>query len=243
MLPTKIEVGDCVDKKAKELTIAIRAAMKHSIPKIKTKVHDTYRPWSDSLQILRGKVRRARRIYQKTRVEAEQQSHLLNYRNLKNQFKDKLQETRHKSWQGFVEENMALDAWGTPYRLVTNKIRPPDILSTLTKEDGSATEGWRDSIEYLMNGLLPSDDNNNETEEHRDMRNQMIDETNLRGVVYPFSVEEVKMAISMQKPKKAPGLDGIRPEILQHLASEISPYLRDLYNECLTQGRIPDCFK
>ena len=243
ILPTNVEVGDCVDKKARELTIAIRAAMKHSIPKIKTRNHDTYRPWSDTLQKLRSKVRRARRIYQKTRVEADRQSRLLEYRNLKDKFKQELKTTRLKSWQDFVEENMALDAWGTPYKLVTNKIRRPDVLSTLTKEDGSVTRGWRDSVEYLMNGLLPSDDNNNETQENIDMRTEMMDDTNLRGVVYPFSVEEVKMAICRQKTKKAPGPDGIRPEILQHLVTEISPYLRDLFNECLAQGRIPICFK
>ena len=109
MLPTNLEVGDDVDKKTKELVTAIRAAMFHSIPRIKSRVNDMYRPWSEALQKLR--VRYARRIYQRTRIEAEWQKRLAEYQALKCRFKIKLIETRLDSWQTFVEESMALDVW------------------------------------------------------------------------------------------------------------------------------------
>ena len=243
VLPTEVVVGDNVDKKTKELTVAIKAAMNHSIPKVKTRTCDMYKPWSDALQKLRSNVRRTRCIYQKTRVEADRQRRLHEYRELKIKYKELLAETRLNSWQNFVEKNMAIDAWGTPYRLTTNKIRKPDLLSTLIREDGSATLGWRDSVGYLLNGLLPSDNVNDETDEQQIMRRQMTDVTDLGGVVYPFAVEEVYYAILKLKKKKAPGPDAIKSEVLHNLAAEVSPYLRDLFNECLVQGRIPECFK
>ena len=50
-----------------------------------------------------------------------------------------------------------------PYKLVTEKIRSPQMLSTLVREDGSVTTGWRESAEALLNGLLPADSTENET--------------------------------------------------------------------------------
>ena len=244
MSPTQIEVGDDVDQKAKEVTIAIRAAMNQSIPKSKAKTKsNTYKPWTDKLQNLRTKARRTRRSYQRTRVEADRLIRLQEYRVAKYNFREELKKTRLVSWQNYVEKSMALDAWGTPYKLATNKIRHPEIISTLVKDDGSVTMGWRDSVELLLNGLLPSDNEVDETDEQKTMRRTMTESRDLRGVVYPFAVEEVRDAILLQKKKKAPGPDGIKSEVLHCLVSEISPYLCDLFNECLTQGRIPDCFK
>ena len=50
-----------------------------------------------------------------------------------------------------------------PYKLVTEKIRSPQMLSTLVREDGSVTTGWRESAEALLNGLLLADSTENET--------------------------------------------------------------------------------
>ena len=182
-------------------------------------------------------------MYQKTRVQADRLIRLEEYREIKNRFKIELRKVRLESWQKYVEESMALDAWGTPYKLVTNKIRQPDIISTLIKEDGSVTMGWRDSVEFLLNGLLPSDNEIGETDEQKVLRRIMTQYRDLRGVVFPFADEEIRNSILLQKKKKAPGPDGIKSEVLHCLVSEISPYLTDLFNECLAQGRIPDCFK
>ena len=243
MVPTEVLVSDDIDRKARELTVAIRAAMKHSIPTVTSVSRDEYKPWSDHLQKLRGKVRRARRIYQRTRVELERRRYLDMYRNLKREFKEELRKKRLDTWQDFVESNLALDAWGVPYRLVMNKIRRPDVLSTLRKRDGSMTGGWEESAKFLMDELLPSDDLRTENEEQRTLRRQMTDETDLRGVVYPFSIEETIQAIREQKPKKAAGPDTIKSEVLHHLVMELAPFMTKLYNECLVQGRIPKCFK
>ena len=62
MIPTPICLGDDLDRKVEELAIALRAAMKHSVPRIRAQVRDVYRPWSDALQSLRGRVRRAWRV-------------------------------------------------------------------------------------------------------------------------------------------------------------------------------------
>ena len=78
---------------------------------------------------------------------------------------------------------------------MTNKINP-DVLLTLTKEEESETRRWRDLIEYMLNGLLSSDEANIDTNEQRGLRNR-----GLGGEVCPFADEEIKMAISEQKKK------------------------------------------
>lgn len=78
---------------------------------------------------------------------------------------------------------MALDPWGTPYRMVMQKIRKPDTLSILVREDGTDTRGWKDSMEYLLNGLLPSDKIDNETDNQAELQRQMTTLDGLQGVV------------------------------------------------------------
>ena len=124
---------------------------------VKSTAHDKPKGWSPLLLNLRAEVRKARRRYQRTRVEELRSRALREYRELKNKFKSELREQRMKSWESFVAANLVVDAWGTPYKLVTEKIRSPQMLSTIVREDGSMTTGWRDSAEVLRNGLLPAD--------------------------------------------------------------------------------------
>lgn len=243
MVPTRVEFGDDVDRKSRELTVAIRAAMRQSIPIVTGRNLSTYRPWTDRLQKLRGQVRRARRIYQRTRVETDRQRHLQQYRILKEKFKQELRQTRMDMWQDFVERNLALDPWGVPYKLSSGKLKGPEVLSTLQKGDGSMTRGWKESAKLLLDELLPADDMANEGNDHKDLRRSMIDNDQIGGVVYPFAIEEVALAIREQKPKKAAGPDKIKAEVLHQLSLQIAPFLTGLYNECLLQGRIPSCFK
>ena len=105
------------------------------------------------------------------------------------------------------------------------------------------TSGWREYAEFLINGLLPSDVIEEDNDRHEQLRREMTTTNNLRGVVMPFALEEVKTAIVAQKKNKAAGPDGINAEVLHHLVKMVSPYLRDLFNTCLLQGRIPRCLK
>ena len=242
MIPTAVSIGDDVDRKARELVAALRAAIKQSVPLVLPKTNYS-KPRSPALIKLRADTRKARQMYQRSREEHLRQRFLAKYLELKAEFKSLLYKERLKSWENFVEKNLVVDSWGTPYRIVREKVRGPEMLSTVMREDGSMTEGWRDSAEALINGLLPSDSQLGETEEQLALRGGMPEYFELTGLTMPFAVEQVRVAILHQKKKKAAGPDGIKAEVLHHLVGELSPFLCQLMNECLLQGRIPRAFK
>ena len=90
MLPTKVEMGDDIDKKTRELITAI----KHSIPRVKSKMHERYKPWSNTLQKLLRKVNCTRHICQKIRMEVDRRRRLLEYQVAKEKFKLEFRKTR-----------------------------------------------------------------------------------------------------------------------------------------------------
>ena len=241
--PPDVMLGDCVDTKAREITSAIQATMRRSIPRVKVTAGYAYKPWTAALQKLRGRVRRARRLYQRSRVEAARQIKLQRYLALKTQFRQELERVRQESWQEFVEKNLSLNAWGVPYKLATGKFGKPQLLSTLLSDDGSSTRSWVETAQVLLRGLLPADTPRDDTRLQANQRRRMTDLSELGGVCTPFAVEEVAAAIYWLGMKKAPGPDGIKAEVLLQLEEDLSPWLLDLLNECLRQGRVPGCFK
>jgi hypothetical protein len=67
----------------------------------------------------------------------------------------------------------------------------------------------------------------------------MTDLSELGGVCSPFAVEEVAATINWLGMKKALCPDGIKAEVLLQLEEDLSPWLLDLLNESLRQGRVP----
>lgn len=219
--------------------------MELAIPKIKTNIHSFNKAWNESLTRLRCQVRRARRNYQRCGIYNEQQILLTEYRNLKNTYRMKITEVKEKSWQKFVESNLQTDMWGIPYKIVSQKIKSPTLLSTLKKNDETMTETWEESAKLLLQELLPPDNIEEDSQEQTVIREEMLrrytapQETQTE----PFTMEEIADFIHNMKKKKAPGPDRIPAEVIQALQEKLTPLLCTLYNECLRQGKIPQCYK
>ena len=98
-------------------------------------------------------------------------------------------------------------------------------------------------MDFLLEELLPADDHRNDTEDHENLRNRLVTDIPFTGITLPFVREEVLYAIYDFKKHKAPGPDNIPAEVLQELSTELTPYLCNLYNECLIQGKFPNCWK
>ena len=242
-LPTPVVAGDDVDKKAIELTTSIKRAMDLSIPKIKGCNAVINKVWNSELTNARRAARKARSHYQRANTE-QQRLYLLDvYRRLKDQYKAKLLEVRTKSWENFVNTQLTTDVWGVPYKLAVEKIRPTDIISTLERGDGTTTTTREETLELLMDVLLPDDKLEDDNENHVVDRAQMSDIYINQAVVCPFAEVEVENAIRIMKKGKAPGPDAIKAEVLHNLAPKITSYLCTLLNECLIQGRVPSCWK
>lgn len=235
--------SDDINHRASEITKSISEAMTLSIPLLKNHKPVSNRPWTEELTRLRTRARKARKRYQQSAIEGERQNLLLAYRNIKDQYKQKIYEVKTKSWEEFVERCLVVDPWGMPYKIVSQKIRSPALFSSLEKSDGTMTKGWRESAETLLATLLPDDDPLSDTIEQQATRAQMVQNLEIDTAVQQLEVDELKGIINALKKKKAPGPDGICGEVVQALQDQLAPTLCSLYNDCLTQGKVPNIWK
>ena len=72
---------------------------------------------------------------------------------------------------------------------------------------------------------------------------RMTDLSELGGICTPFALEEVAAVIYCLGMKKDQGPEGIKAEVHLQLEEDLAPWLLNLLNECLRQGRVPRCFK
>lgn len=229
---------------AKELVKKILKAANTAIPKIKnTKIKINNKPWSEELTNLRRRVRALRRTYQRSIDPELRQLNLNAYRRKKEEYIALIFETKMNCWERFVEDCLRVDMWGTPYKIAAQKIRSPVLFSTMNKPDGTTTKNWRESAEVLMEALLPPDEIEGETEEQVRIRGRMIANYINHNRTQDTEEAEVRKAILALKKNKAPGPDGLKAEILQNMADEITPELTRVYNECLRSGKFPNIWK
>nr|CAD7461847.1 unnamed protein product [Timema tahoe] len=113
-------------------------------------------------------IRRTRRRYHRCRNPFVREVLLEIYRGRKREFEEGLKEEKRKSWEEYVKEELQQGPWGIPFKIAAGKIRPPTMLSTLKREDGSTTTNWEESARLLMETLLPDDDEEADTEEQRE---------------------------------------------------------------------------
>ena len=123
--------------------------------------------WNNNLERLKRQTRSKRRSYHAARDPTVRQIRLQNYRNIKNEYENELEKTRKMCWENFLQTNIGLDPWGTPYKLVTQKIKSPTSLSTVKRSDGTLTKNWKETVNAIMETLIPADNPNEDNEEHK----------------------------------------------------------------------------
>ena len=89
---------------------------------------------------------------------------------------------------------------------------------------------------------MPDDREEDDTEEQREIRRQMKEDS-VGEDVPDFSEEELSAEVSSLKNRKAPGYDGIRNEVIKRVYGRMKGTLLKLYNKMLREGRFPDVWK
>jgi len=114
----------------------------------------------------------------------------------------------------------------------TNKSKR--ILTSLRKQDGTLTNNQKEimnCINISYSQLYADDLEDLPTPDKED------DE------IPEILIREVKNAIRNSKPGKAAGPDGITNDILKSCGAETYKILTDLFNLCIKQKKIPECWK
>jgi len=154
-----------------------------------------------------------------------------------------VRKAKSHSWKGFIESHTALNAWGLPYKILSGKMKSRSVLSTLQSYPHEFTAGTRDTTEILVSSLLPDDKPEEDTPLQADIRERSSLVTLEPADWTPITPGDVQYYIDTVKKRKAPGPDGIFPDVYCKVKDNISPYLAKLYTECLKTGTFPAPWK
>lgn len=123
-------------------------------------------------------------------------------------YKRRISERKREVWERDLEKMNKDDIFGDAYRLIRGKRSGEVVLTTMKKGDGQWTKEVEDTLEYILDELLPQDIVNEDTVEQARMRREVLEgEGRQEGVVRNLEVveREVEEAIKRFKNKKAPG--------------------------------------
>lgn len=179
--------------------------------------------WTENINTLRKECIRKRRILTRSKKRVNNnpdtmEKLLKEYKDAKNMLNTEITKSRNAEWRNVCEE-VEQDIWGRGYKIVTKKYN--------RKHYSLGTEKQK----QILDILFPKHETitwSNE-EETEDMEE--------------FTMDELITVLIRLKKKKAPGLDGITPEILKIVIETIPEYVLEVFNQILRTGKFPDEWK
>lgn len=140
------------------------------------------------------------------------------YKEAKSMLNNEILKSRESEWKN-VCNDVEQDIWGRGYKIVTKKYNRKYYLIALEKQ------------KLILDNLFP--------------RHETITRSNIQEVdnFQDFKMDELIAALLRLKKNKAPGLDGITPEILRVTVKTIPDYVLEVFNEILKTGKFPEEWK
>lgn len=180
--------------------------------------------WSTEINELRNTCIRNRRMLTRLRGknngEQAQITRLDNeYRQSRKKLKEAIKKAKERCWKELIEE-VDNDVWGNGYKIVTKKHRK----QLPTKLEG---QELKDTVDTLFpNRPIP-----------------IWTRNDIEGEIPNIKTEEVLLAAKALKDKKAPGEDGIPPEVVKIAAKCRPEIIAEVMTNIVKDGRIPKTWK
>lgn len=179
------------DSSAAWITEDVTAAAAAHAPRSKRLRIVTPPWWSTELRDARKAMRAAAR---KLQVTGDRQR----FNALRNMYTSILRKNKIESWRKFCTLE-GQQPWGKLYRWLKNGSRKQMMLGLMTRQDGSRCTTLDDSVELLLNSLIPNDPQ---------QQLQDIPEDTTCDL-QSFSDEQLRRFVWSIAPNRAPGIDGI----------------------------------
>ena len=120
-------------------------------------------------------------------------------------------------------------------------MRPATVLAGLKGPDGTFLNTWMDTAELLPQELLPDDNPEDDNLHHQELRRSFLENTIAQAP--PFLTEELDDAVDGTNANKAPGPDGMSPNVILKAQEKLRNDLLKKYNTCLEKNTFPKDWK
>jgi hypothetical protein len=140
----------------------------------------------------------------------------------------------NKTWQKTL---------GVTYKLAAEKFHKSGVLSCLTRDDNTATLTPNDTLDFLLQRLLPDDDPSTNTRTQQDVLRNFVAIAPLTHEAEPFAAEDLDRLVHELRPNKAPGHDQLAGGFVKLMHPWTGRSLLKIYNACWKLGYFPKTWK
>lgn len=196
--------------------------------------------WSAEISRQRARVRRARRLFQRSSGDERNPRRVL-YLDEKRKLKSLVRRRKRESWRLFVRVDVQANPWGIVYRVIRDKIHPDYLLGALVV-NGRRARSTHEACQMYLEATFPVDDPTADTPEERRIREAAVELPDTEEAPL-WTMEDLDGAIGRFGRGKAPGLDGIDMAMIKEAPQIYRQELLNLFNRALQTGTFPAAWK
>ena len=163
-------------------------------------------------------------------INANTNAEWANYSNGLSSFRKLIRSSKRKSWKGFASSVTSTRQSARLAKILKQGNRKSMKLGSLIKADGSSTNSPSETLSYLTSTLFPS----SSSPPPAPRATPSFYDTSII-----LSRHRIKKAVSSLIKGKAPGPDGIRPEMIIECWPIIEPAVTYIFSHSLKLGHIP----
>lgn len=178
--------------------------------------------WNENIAELRRECIKARRKFTRSRGRPDNFVHHDNLRKAKKALKVAIKQSKRACFLDICDD-LENNPFGLAYKIVMKKLKQ---LNSAIPSDPKILVGIVTHL-FPPQGITEWDHTSSQVFEN----------------FPPVSIEELQLAASKLKDKKAPGPDGIPNMVVKELIKCCPNYLVDLFNSCFRCGTFPDIWK
>ncbi|KAK9296726.1 hypothetical protein QLX08_009340 [Tetragonisca angustula] len=176
-----------------------------------------------------------------TKIQATQhkelKKHKKEYSTIRNKYIAHIRKTKKDSWRKFVTDTGNQDPWSIIYKIQTKKLKIENVQQTI-KLSGEQTASWNETMEAMLQSLIPSDTTDNETRWQKEIRLRTETSPDSEDTP-PFTTAETEKAVRILGNKKAPRHDLVEPEMVKQAWPVMQKEFNDMFNKCLQDCTFP----
>lgn len=227
----------------RHLTESLSRAMATSMPRAVRRMRKANPSWwTPELRDQRADYFQRLKEAQRARTVDERERRLREFAGVRAAYKRALRRAKQSSWRGFVTREGARTPWGLGSRIHRGVLKTETLLSTVRGTQG-VTRTYGETMQTLMNSLVPDDDPAADDKEQRNLRDRMTVLPDTDDNDDPIDLDEVTEVIMRQRRGRAPGPNGIPAEVLRRAWPVVGEDVTLLYAACLDLGVFPDDWK
>ncbi|KAK9747042.1 Reverse transcriptase (RNA-dependent DNA polymerase) [Popillia japonica] len=187
--------------------------------------------WTEELNVLKRHVTKTRARYQRVRKRGDVVATEMAARECRvivKQYKSLIREEKERYWRELVKAEGNMNPWGKVYKICRKKGNASRDLDGIVV-NGVEMKTWGESVRALLDELLPAGPTGSEQDR--------VTDPEVRAD--KFSYSELNGAMRKMRMRKAPGEDGIYPEMVKSVCLAVSEYVLEMYNGCLEERVFP----